>query len=54
MLNAAESIAIISGQPWLWLPPGLLIATTVLSINLVGTGCAMLSIHGRRSLAGLR
>jgi peptide/nickel transport system permease protein len=55
MLNAAESIAIISGQPWLWLPPGLLIAATVLSINLVGDGLRdAVDPRSAEGLAGLR
>jgi peptide/nickel transport system permease protein len=38
MLNAAEDIAILQSMPWLWLPPGLMIAVTVLSLNFVGDG----------------
>ena len=38
MLNAATSFAILTGKPWLWLPPGLMIAITVLSINFIGDG----------------
>ena len=55
MLNAAESIAVLSGQPWLWLPPGLLIAITVLSINLVGDGLRdAVDPRSAEGLAGLR
>jgi peptide/nickel transport system permease protein len=55
MLNAAESISIITGQPWLWLPPGLLIATTVLSINLVGDGLRdAVDPRSREGMGGLR
>jgi peptide/nickel transport system permease protein len=38
MLNAAQSLSILEGMPWLWLPPGLMIALTVLSLNFVGDG----------------
>jgi peptide/nickel transport system permease protein len=38
MLNAAQDIAILQSMPWLWLPPGLMIAVTVLSLNFVGDG----------------
>lgn len=38
MLNEAQSITILEGMPWLWIPPGILIALAVLSINFVGDG----------------
>lgn len=38
MINAARTVAIIESYPWLWLPPGVLIATTVLVLNFVGDG----------------
>jgi peptide/nickel transport system permease protein len=38
MLNAAQSISILEGMPWLWVPPGLMIAMTVLSLNFLGDG----------------
>jgi peptide/nickel transport system permease protein len=38
MLNAAQSITILEGLPWLWVPPGLMIAVTVLSLNFIGDG----------------
>ena len=38
MLNAAQSLTILEGMPWLWLPPGVMIAITVLSLNFVGDG----------------
>lgn len=38
MLNAAQSLTILEGMPWLWLPPGLMIAVTVLSLNFIGDG----------------
>ena len=38
MLTDAQSLTILSRMPWLWLPPGLLIALTVLAVNFVGDG----------------
>ncbi|MNW26010.1 Glutathione transport system permease protein GsiD [compost metagenome] len=38
MLSDAQSITILSEKPWLWVPPGLMILLTVLSINFVGDG----------------
>lgn len=38
MLNEAQSIAILEAMPWLWLPPGVAIALTVLAVNFVGDG----------------
>lgn len=38
MLNAAQSITVLEQMPWLWLPPGIAIAATVLAINFVGDG----------------
>ena len=36
MLNAAQSANILQSQPWLWIPPGLLIILVVVSINFMG------------------
>ena len=36
MLNAAQSIAIVSTKPWLWIPPGLCIFVTLISVNMFG------------------
>ena len=36
MLNGAQSITVLTKQPWLWLPPGILIVVLVISINFVG------------------
>ncbi len=36
MLNGAQSITILTSKPWLWLPPGIAIILTVLSINFIG------------------
>lgn len=38
MLNEAQSLAILEAMPWLWLPPGVAIALTVLAVNFVGDG----------------
>jgi len=38
MLSDAQSVVILESMPWLWLPPGLAIAITVLAINFVGDG----------------
>ena len=38
MLRDARTLSVLEGQPWLWLPPGALIALTVLSVNAVGDG----------------
>jgi peptide/nickel transport system permease protein len=38
MLNEAQSITILEDMPWLWIPPGVMIAVAVLSINFVGDG----------------
>ncbi len=36
ILNGAQSITILTGKPWLWVPAGVLIILLVISINLVG------------------
>lgn len=38
MLYDAQSINVLSGKPWVWLPPGIAIVITVLSINFFGDG----------------
>ena len=38
MLNNAQSISVLSGMPWFWIPPGFMVAISVLSINFVGDG----------------
>ncbi|MDI6823106.1 MAG: ABC transporter permease [Bacillota bacterium] len=38
MLTDAQSLTILRHMPWLWVPPGLMIALSVLSINFVGDG----------------
>ncbi len=36
ILNAAQSITVLTRMPWMWLPAGLVIIILVVSINLVG------------------
>lgn len=38
MLNDAQSLTVIRTEPWLWLPPGLAVAVTVLAVNFIGDG----------------
>jgi peptide/nickel transport system permease protein len=38
MLNEAQSLTVLSSMPWLWVPPGLMIAITVLSAMAIGDG----------------
>lgn len=38
MLTDAQSLTILRHMPWLWVPPGLMIALSVLSINFLGDG----------------
>lgn len=36
MLEGAESLTVLTRQPWLWIPPGLVIVILVMAINFVG------------------
>lgn len=36
MLNGAESLTVLTKQPWMWLPPGILIVILVMAINFIG------------------
>jgi peptide/nickel transport system permease protein len=38
LLIQAQSISVIERQPWLWVPPGVMIFLSVLAINFVGDG----------------
>ena len=38
LMNSAQSLHVLKYQPWNWLPPGLAIGLTVLSVNFVGDG----------------
>lgn len=38
MLNEARNLVILESRPWFWMPPGIMIILTVLSINFMGDG----------------
>ncbi|WP_084469741.1 oligopeptide ABC transporter permease [Jiangella gansuensis] len=38
MLFDAQSLTILKDMPWLWIPPGVAIAVTVMAVNFVGDG----------------
>jgi peptide/nickel transport system permease protein len=38
MLNDAQSLSVLARMPWMWVPPGLMIALSVLAINFLGDG----------------
>lgn len=38
MINEARAPSVLHDLPWLWLPPGIVIALIVLSVNFVGDG----------------
>jgi len=38
MLTESQNMAVLTRMPWMWVPPGLMIFLTVLSINFVGDG----------------
>jgi len=38
MLSTAQSMRVLKSQWWLWIPPGLMVFLTVLSINFLGDG----------------
>jgi peptide/nickel transport system permease protein len=38
MIADAQNMTVLSSLPWLWLPPGLSIAVSVLAINFLGEG----------------
>ncbi|MCC6804195.1 MAG: ABC transporter permease [Anaerolineae bacterium] len=38
MLNEAQSLSVLANMPWFWIPPGFMIAVSVLCINFVGDG----------------
>lgn len=38
MLYNAQSITILTERPWMWLPPGIALIVTILSINFIGNG----------------
>ncbi len=38
MLTEAQKLSVLDNMPWLWVPPGIMIALTVLCVNFVGDG----------------
>jgi peptide/nickel transport system permease protein len=38
MINQARAPSVLHDLPWLWVPPGIVIALTVLAVNFVGDG----------------
>ena len=36
MLNGAQSLTVLTRQPWLWIPPGVMIVVLVIAINFIG------------------
>ena len=38
MLSSAQSLSVLDRMPWLWIPPGIMIALAVLAINFIGDG----------------
>jgi len=38
MLTDAQTLSVLTSKPWLWLPPGILIIASVLSVNFIGDG----------------
>jgi peptide/nickel transport system permease protein len=49
MLNDAQNLTLIQTMPWLWIPPGVAIAVTVLAVNFVGDGLRDAVTPGGRS-----
>jgi peptide/nickel transport system permease protein len=38
MINDARDIGVLRDLPWVWIPPGIVIALIVLAVNFVGDG----------------
>ena len=38
MLTSAQSLTVLSEEPWRWIPPGVAVLTAVLAINFLGDG----------------
>jgi peptide/nickel transport system permease protein len=38
MLSDAQSITVLTSEPWLWVPPGVMIILNVLAFNFIGDG----------------
>lgn len=38
MLTDAQALTVLTSEPWLWFPPGIMIVLTVLAFNFIGDG----------------
>jgi peptide/nickel transport system permease protein len=38
MLTEAQSLTVLTSQPWLWIPSGSMIVIAVLAVNFIGDG----------------
>jgi len=38
IIYAAQNVTVLARNPWIWLPPGILLMLTVISINFIGEG----------------
>lgn len=38
MLTDAQTLSVLTSKPWLWVPPGIMIILSVLSVNFIGDG----------------
>lgn len=38
LLFAAQDLSVLKQRPWIWLPPGIVVSLTILSINFMGDG----------------
>ena len=38
LMQAANSLVVLTGRPWQWIPPGLCLVVTIICINFVGEG----------------
>lgn len=38
MLSGAQSMRVLTNEWWSWMPPGIMVVLTVLSINFIGDG----------------
>lgn len=50
LMQSATSLAVLTGRPWVWLPPGLLIILTVVCLQILGN--ALRDAMDPRSSAG--
>jgi len=38
MISPARNPNVIQFKPWIWMPPGIVLTLTILSVNFVGEG----------------